>query len=457
MTKQVRTSYRRHRKTTWVVVLALVGVIAAVVIPLANAGGKTYKLTATQPAACASPASTEVKLKNTGSPQTLGSAEIYFPSLTVASATLGDLRPDSTSSAQPQKKDILRLDGLNLAPGAERTITVTFKPGAAFSAAITAVAKQANRFSDAGGGANIFDHQGSFPTVTVSGCVNVSGRVFLDNDGDGQYDAAGTPADAGQGGWSVALFRTSSPAGQVGSSVLSASTGELGMYTFTGVPVGADYKVCVTPPSGSGSWSQTTPTGSTSCTGSALPKGQPVTGLVAGTDRTGVNFGNEQTVVPSCTAPFSAPLIGTGAGIFDYKAQLTAPPGTSGCKAAVVMYSYLDSNGSPWATIHPPAVATDTTDFWVVERLRWKVDEDGAQNPVTLKYDDTKPYGDSLAPMKMCTSDPRSGEFGLAVNPATVMPSGETTCEIRSTDLPSGDPYNYEAYTVTIVDGLKGR
>ena len=62
--------------------------------------------------------------------------------------------------------------------------------------------------------------------------------------------------------------------------------------------------------------------------------------------------------------------------------------------------------------------------------------------------------------MKMCTADPRStGQlFELASNPATVMPSAsDTTCMIQSTDLPSGALYNYEAYTVSTVDGLKGQ
>ena len=52
----------------------------------------------------------------------------------------------------------------------------------------------------------------------------------------------------------------------------------------------------------------------------------------------------------------------------------------------------------------------------------------GAQNPVTLKYDDSNPYGSAYTIMKMCTADPRTtGEqFKLGQSPANVMPTGIT-------------------------------
>ena len=121
MTKQVRVTYRSHRKAAWVVMLALVGVLAAVVIPLASGqSGKTYTLSVTSSAPCASPASATATVKNTTSPQTLGSIEIYFPPNTVATVTSpanAVLRPNTTSSAQSQNKDIVAIDDLNLASG----------------------------------------------------------------------------------------------------------------------------------------------------------------------------------------------------------------------------------------------------------------------------------------------------------------------------------------------------
>ena len=99
-------------------------------------------------------------IKNTGSPQTLGSAEIYFPPNTVASVSSGVLAASSSSASSGGTKDILRLDNINVAPGASKSVTVTFKAGVTFTATITAAAKQSNRFNDAGGGANLFDLQG---------------------------------------------------------------------------------------------------------------------------------------------------------------------------------------------------------------------------------------------------------------------------------------------------------
>jgi hypothetical protein len=493
MTQHVRTSYRRHRKATWALVLGLALLVAAIAIPLATgAPDKTYTMLypssgAVTPAApvagstsaqtlCAAATYSSVKIviANTARAAQLGSANVTFPTtrVTLSGTPTATFSSGTTPSgfSITRSGNVVSLRNLSLPPkSGNTTSSVTFSVAlATLSAAgggeaITAQVKQSNDFSDAGQNpdANAFDNP-AFPTIALQACTTtISGRVFLDNDGDGEYDATGTPADAGQGQWSLSLFRTSSPAGQVGSSISSASTGDVGTYTFTDVPASAEYKVCVTPPSGSGSWSQTVPTGSTACDSAALPKGQPVTGLVAGTPKTGVDFGNELTVVPSCSTTFTAPTIGSGSGIVEYRAQLTDPtPETPGCKGAIVMYSYLE-NGSPFATIHPPASSTDDTEYWVVERLRWKVDEGGSQNPVTLRYDDFKPY-DDLKAMKMCDSDPRVGDSGFVLdeNPASVMPGapGEhTTCMIVSTDFPSGNPYNYEAYTVTIVDGLKGR
>jgi hypothetical protein len=461
MTQQVRNGYRNHRKATWGLALALIVAIAAVAIPIASgASDKTYTLAVSPASICSSStpgeASTVVTITNTAKSATLGSMEISFPLNSISTVSRGTVRQEAT-------RDVIQgLNNLNLAKNAPLNITVTFKANVTFGPTnITAVVKQANNFNDSSGTANLFENPTPWPQLTVGGCVTVSGTVYLDNDGDGTYDSTGSPADAVQSGWSVSLYNTST-SGRVGNPTLSGADG---IYTIKDVPIGQNYKVCVQPPANSGAWSQTTPPG-TACSAesSATPAGKVITNLQAAT-ATGNDFGVEQTVTPSCNGTFSAPLIGMGTGIVDYRAQLTAPPGTNGCKASVVMYSYLDSSGKPYATIHPPATSTDTTDYWVVERLRWKVDKSGAQNPVTLQYDDSKPYGDNMSTMKMCTADPRLAgqDFQLAVNPATVMPSGtnadgvaHTTCMIQSTDLPSGATYNYEAYTVSIVDGLKG-
>src|SRR5262245_16853116 len=89
MTPHVRTGYQRHRTTTWALALGLIALVAAVVIPLASGGpGKTYTLDVNPLTVCAG-ASTAVTLTNTARTQTLGSAEIYFPANSVASASRG--------------------------------------------------------------------------------------------------------------------------------------------------------------------------------------------------------------------------------------------------------------------------------------------------------------------------------------------------------------------------------
>jgi hypothetical protein len=299
----------------------------------------------------------------------------------------------------------------------------------------------------------------SITTFCYARVTTISGRVFLDNNGDGSYNTSSTPPDAGQNGWTVKLFNTSSPGQPVSLTTPSPGADPAGSYTFTGVPIGSNYKVCVQPPANSGSWDQTVPSG-TDCSGSGLPAGRVITDLQSPATQ---DFGVQRTIAANCIQEFGPDAL-AGSQIVDYKAQLTNPDGSPDCKDTVVMYSYLDGS-TPYAIIHPTASAGTDNPFWVVERLRMKV-PGGAQNPVSLQYDDTNPYGSQYTPMKMCTEDPRTtpGEgFELAEDPANVMPSGttayggpETTCMIQSTDFPSGNvPYNYEAYLATIVDGIK--
>ena len=46
---------------------------------------------------------------------------------TVTSPANAVLRPNTTSSAQSQNKDIVAIDDFNLAPGQQKQVTVTFK------------------------------------------------------------------------------------------------------------------------------------------------------------------------------------------------------------------------------------------------------------------------------------------------------------------------------------------
>ena len=160
---------------------------------------------------------------NTTSPQMLGSIEIYFPPNTVATVTSpanAVLRPNTTSSAQSQNKDIVAIDEFNVASGAQKQVAVTFKPGTTFNTTITAAAKQSNKFNDSSGSANTFDISGGFPTLKIVTCVTVSGRVYQDRNLDNVYSqgqGAFTQADLAKS-WTVKLF-----AKNVGSKRDSAS------------------------------------------------------------------------------------------------------------------------------------------------------------------------------------------------------------------------------------------
>src|SRR5574340_1536510 len=87
MRRRALGRYRSHRKAAWAaLVLASVGLVAAISIPLARAAGTAsgkYFTLGLQPATVCSAATptatTTVTLKNIAGSQTLGSAQIYFP------------------------------------------------------------------------------------------------------------------------------------------------------------------------------------------------------------------------------------------------------------------------------------------------------------------------------------------------------------------------------------------
>src|SRR5574340_1185627 len=95
MRRRALGRYRSHRKAAWAaLVLASVGLVAAISIPLALAAGTAsakYYTLGLQPAtvcsAATNTATTTVTLTNTAGSQTLGSAQIYFPAGSVFSVS----------------------------------------------------------------------------------------------------------------------------------------------------------------------------------------------------------------------------------------------------------------------------------------------------------------------------------------------------------------------------------
>ncbi len=457
---RVRNGYRNHRKVTWALALALVAAAAVLVIPIASGGsGKTFTLAATPAATCASPASTQVTIKNTGSPQALGSAEIYFPPNTVALVTSGVLRTNTTSASSGGTKDILGLDNLNLAPGASRAITVTFKAGVTFSAAITAVAKQANQFNDAGGSANLFALQGSFPTLKIVTCVTVSGRVYQDRNLDNAYttgQGAFLNSDVPKA-WNVNLYAkdVGAPASSYAFVTTTTSSSTDGTYTFTQVPTGSDYKVCVTArgTDTSSKWALQSPTGNTDCdpisTGGPTTAANRLPSLAA--DAPGQDF----QVVP-VVGPFGGDTDPSTVG--DY--TVDASSNSTKADAFYVQDTWTDSDGrvnfrfSPIAACTPPNCPSGK--IYLLETLRADVAISGlGGKQVSIRYDDAPPFLDAdLKPMPYCLIDPRQTGGTLAttgVLGTNTDGTPATSCIVTGTqtvDVTSGQVHTaYQVYT----------
>ena len=161
---------------------------------------------------------------------------------------------------------------MGLAPGQQKLVTVSFKANVNFSASITAVVKQSNNFNDSGGSANLFTLQGSFPTLRVVNCVTVSGRVYQDRNLDNTY-TTGTGAflnsdiSKGVDGEALREGRRSDVVSVDAYRTTSSSLSSNGSYSFTQVPTGSDYKICVVAAGSDASskWALQSPAGNADC------------------------------------------------------------------------------------------------------------------------------------------------------------------------------------------------
>ena len=112
MTRHLRNSHRKYRKATWGLAAVLAVAIAAVVIPIATgAGEKTYTISVSPSSVCSSAtdggATTVLTLKNTSSPQSFGSGEVYFPPNTVFHVASSSDPRWNTSARTRQDEDIV--------------------------------------------------------------------------------------------------------------------------------------------------------------------------------------------------------------------------------------------------------------------------------------------------------------------------------------------------------------
>jgi hypothetical protein len=439
MTQHVRTNYRKHRKATWLVALALVGTVAAVVIPLANAADKTFTMSVNPTSLCANAtggASTVVTLRNTGSPQTAGSAEIYFPAGSVdhVTGTGWNLRPSSSSSASGGTKDIVARDNLNMAPGETRTVTVFFKSTANFSTTITAALKQSNQFNDSSGTANTFTVEGSFPNLRVVQCVTVSGRVYQDRNLDNTY-TTGTGAFLNSDvpkEWTVKLFGkdVGAPASAYALVTQTTSGGpssaDPGKYTFTQVPGLRDYKICVVAAGAdaSGKWATQVPTGNTDCV--AISTGGPLSAANRLPNLSQNQLTQDFQVVP-VVGPFGQ---GSSSTVGGYEVIAGANTGQKP-PDFYVQDTWVDANGGTnfrFSPVGGTCTQNCSAKIYLLERLTADIALSLlAGQQATLKYDDAAPFLDAdLKLMPYCNKDPRHTDGTL--DTSGVLPGTDTSC-----------------------------
>ena len=477
MTHHVRHSYRHHRKATVGVATVLVVAIAAVVIPLANAAEKTYTLTVNPATLCANAsggARTDVTLTNTGSPQTAGSAEVYFPAGSVLSVPASSgwvLRDNSTSAASNGTKDIVARNNLNMAPTQTKTVTVTFKSSANFSTAATAVLKQANNFNDSSGTANLFTVQGAFPTLRVVQCVTVSGRMYHDRNLDNRY-TTGTGAFLNSDvpkAWTATLYgkNAGAPASSytivgtaIGGSASDLDPDKRGRYTFTQVPGLRDYKICVTatsPDTGS-KWATQIPTGNTEC--DPISTGGPNTAA----NRL-PNLSQNQLTQDFQIVPVVGPI---GANSPDSTVSgYTVNPGSNSTKPSgfYVQDVWVDANGGTnfrFSPIDGTCTLNCSQTIYLLETLTADIELSklgGLQ--ATLRYDDRPPFLDAeLKLMPYCNIDPRKADGSLKTELDDVLPgtgaTEDTSCIVTGTQtVVAGDDVHAVYQVYTAYDGAR--
>ena len=120
-------------------------------------------------------ASTVVTLRNTGSPQTAGSAEVYFPAGSVESSLGGEVGSCARARRAPPRtgrRTSSARDSLNMAPGQIEDASPSRSRQRRTSRRRSPPrSKTMNQFNDSSGTANLFTAQGGFPTLRVVQCV----------------------------------------------------------------------------------------------------------------------------------------------------------------------------------------------------------------------------------------------------------------------------------------------
>ena len=273
----------------------------------------------------------------------------------------------------------------------------------------------------------------SHVTLCYSKVGKIAGDVWKDSNENQVKDGF----ESFQPNWVINLYTAGST-----TPYRSATTNASGHYEFALVPLGRQYTVCETKPTGdSSTWAQTTPT-TVVCTGlgSNEERGHQFTPTADALDK---SFGNVQTVTLDCNTQ-SEP-VSTQNG--NYTVQLA---GAGFCAKSgsqeYVFESYTDP--SQIANFHPQG--TGTGQVSVVERLLWDI---GNTQSAVLRYDDDVTDGIQLRDMLYCNLDPRvpGSDFSLATN-VGVLPDTHTSCLITSTEQAGGTRVDF---VYSSVDGYR--
>lgn len=456
MTNHVRTGYRRHRRATWALAVALAAAVAIVVIPLAtgqSSAGKYYRLTLTPSSVCPDngTATTKLRLTNTASSQSLGSADVHFPPGTVKAVTSpATVRKNTTTTTSGGSKDIVTFRKLGLSPGNFREVTVSFNAGS-FTALVDAVAKQSNNFSDAGGSANLFaldPAQGTFPTLRVGPCVSISGRVFHDRNADNTYttgDGAFLNSDIPKA-WTVRLYARDVGASSYGPPLTTTSDGNDGTYSFAGLAAGRDYKVCVVASGADAStpWGLQNPTGNTQCA-PVFTGGDDSAGHLLG-NLTSAATGKDFVAVPA-TAPIGPGGSSTAGGY-----EVVVASNSTKDTQRYTHETWVDSQGRTnfrFALIVPTPCSESppAPNLFLLETLSADIDlgtfQTDPPSQAVLRYDDCPPFEDGdLEAMPYCSKDPRGASWASNQELETtgVLPGSHTSCiaEASQKVIPGG-------------------
>jgi hypothetical protein len=345
-----------------------------------------------------------------------------------------------------------------MAPGQERTVTVTFKSSANFSTAVTAVLKQANNFNDSGGGANLFTVQGGFPTLRVVQCVTVSGRVFQDRNldfgyvtGDGVFDNHDLPKED----WTVQLFTKAVGATSYTSPPRTATTGDEGVYEFTGVATLADYKICVvaSDDDDDSKWGLQSPSGNAECGKISTVNNAPATSagkLLPNLAGPASSVATDFQVVP-VVGPFGQSDSETVGG---YTVTAASNPGQKPAQF-YVQDTWVDDEGGTVYRFSPilPCTQNCSQSIYLLEELTADLDlDDLAGQQAELRYDDDPPFlNEDLDPMPYCLIDPTAGQPAGGLAEAGVLPGAATSCIVSGTQTVTAATGNvhvvYQVYT----------